>query len=144
MVAIPRRLPSPVVRLGTLLTALRGALVGGLVGVLALTLGAPDRPVLAADAAFLAGVEDVPLMPGLAEVEGAATVFDAPQGRIVETFAAGSVSADEVRSFYGQTLPQLGWTAASALEFRRAGERLSLEITPAAATTVVRFTLAPQ
>jgi hypothetical protein len=98
----------------------------------------------AAEAAFLSAVEDVPLMPGLVEVAGAATIFDAPQGRIVETFATGEVGADAIRSFYGQTLPQLGWTAAGATEFRREGERLTLEITPAEAATTVRFTLAPQ
>ena len=108
----------------------------------------------AADNAFLAGVEDLPLMPGLAEVAGAATVFDAPQGRIVESYAAGTVAAAEIRSFYGQTLPQLGWTAVDAgqsgpLEFRREGERLTIEIAPGqtapeAKATTVRFTLAPQ
>ena len=98
----------------------------------------------AADTAFVAGVEDLPLMPGLAEVNGAATVFDAPQGRIIESFASGAVSADDVRSFYGQTLPELGWVALGPTEFRREGERLTLEITPEASTTVVRFTLAPQ
>ena len=102
-----------------------------------------------AETAFVAGLEDLPLMPGLAEVAGTATVFDAPQGRIVETFAAGAVSADDIKAFYGQTLPQLGWTAsagsgAGPVEFRREGERLVLEITPGAKTTVVRFTLAPQ
>src|SRR3546814_8691143 len=72
------------------------------------------------------GVEDLPLMPGLAEIADAATVFDAPQGRIVESYAAGTVAAAEIRSFYAQTLPQLGWTAVDAgqagpLEFRREG-----------------------
>ena len=108
----------------------------------------------AAENAFLAGVEDLPLMPGLAEIADAATVFDAPQGRIVESYAAGTVAAAEIRSFYAQTLPQLGWTAVDAgqagpLEFRREGERLTLEITPGQTTsgakaTTVRFTLAPQ
>ncbi len=97
-----------------------------------------------ADGAFVGGVEDLPLMPGLTEVEGAATVFDAPQGRIVETFAAGAVTPQAIESFYAQTLPELGWTAAGAREFRREGEKLTLEITPAAEATTVRFTLAPQ
>ena len=83
-------------------------------------------------------------MPGLAEVQGAATVFDAPQGRIVETYAAGPVSADDVAAFYVQTFPQLGWTAAGRTEYRREGEKLTLEITPGADETTVRFTLAPQ
>ena len=113
--------------------------------VVALALAMPQLASdAAADTAFVAGVEDLPLMPGLAEISGAATVFDAPQGRIVESFASGAVSADAVRSFYGQTLPQLGWTAAGPTEFRREGERLTLEIKPAAGTTTVRFTLAPQ
>src|SRR3546814_2101394 len=69
------------------------------------------------------GVEDLPLMPGLAEIADAATVLDAPQGRIVESYAPGTVAAAEFRSFYAQSLPQLGWTAVDAgqagpLEFR--------------------------
>lgn len=101
-------------------------------------------PPAAADGGFVGGVEDLPLMPGLTEVNGAATVFDAPQGRIVETFASGTVAPDEVRAFYAQTLPQLGWTARSATEFQREGERLVLEINASSAATTVRFTLAPQ
>ncbi len=118
-----------------------------------LALALTPGPALAENA-FLAGVEDLPLMPGLAEVAGAATVFDAPQGRIVESYAAGTVMVAEIRSFYAQTLPQLGWIAVDAgqsgpLEFRREGERLTLEITPGQAAsgadaTTVRFTLAPQ
>lgn len=122
----------------------RGLLRAGLF-VLALT----PLAAAAAESTFLAGVEDLPLMPGLTEVAGAATVFDAPQGRIVESYASGTVAADDVSSFYAQTLPQLGWTAASPTEpgqtvFRREGERLTIEITPGAAATTVRFTLAPQ
>src|SRR3546814_2954347 len=91
------------------------------------------------------GVEDLPLMPGLAEIADAATVFDAPQGRIVESYAAGTVAAAEIRSFYAQTLPQLGWTAVDAgqagpLEFRREGERLTLEITPGQTTSGAKAT----
>ena len=66
------------------------------------------------------------------------------QPGIVETFAAGAVTPQAVESFYAQTLPQLGWTASGAREFRREGEKLTLEITPGADATTVRFTLAPQ
>lgn len=118
---------------------------GGLTAALfALALLLPAPRAAAQDGAFVAGVEDLPLMPGLTEVDGAATVFDAPQGRIVETFAAGAVEPQAIESFYAQTLPELGWVAAGAREFRREGEKLTLEITPGAAATTVRFTLAPQ
>ena len=126
------------------------------IAALALLLAGPAPAAIgwlaardAAETPIVAGLEDMPLLPGLAEVAGTATLLDAPQGRIVETFAAGAVSADDIKAFYGQTLPQLGWTAsagsgAGPVEFRREGERLVLEITPGAKTTVVRFTLAPQ
>ena len=126
------------------------------IAALALLLAGPAPAAIgwlaAGDAAatpVVARREALPQMPRHAEVAGTATVFDAPQGRIVETFAAGAVSADDIKAFYGQTLPQLGWTAsagsgAGPVEFRREGERLVLEITPGAKTTVVRFTLAPQ
>jgi len=92
-------------------------------------------PALAADG-FVPGVEDLPLMPGLSVLTGQDVVFDAPGGRVVEAWAAGQVSRQAVLSFYGSTLPQLGWTAAAPDLFRREGETLRLEF-PAAASRPV-------
>jgi hypothetical protein len=106
----------------------------------------------AAGNAFVAGVDDLPLMPGLTAVQGQDTVFDAPGGRIVESWAEGAVRREAVLSFYGSTLPQLGWVAAGPGQFRRDGEVLRLEfpsagpggIQPATAgTLMIRFYLSP-
>jgi hypothetical protein len=94
-------------------------------------------------AAFVEGTEDVPLMPGLAMVEGAGTVFDSPQGRIVEAYAKGNVARDAVLDFYGKTLPQLGWRPDGPGTFRREGESLRLEIYSEKDGTTVRFYLSP-
>ena len=75
----------------------------------------------AADA-FVTGTEDLPLMPGLAIVDGAGVVFDTPQGRIVEAYAKGTARRDAVLDFYAATLPQLGWQALSRTSYRREGE----------------------
>jgi hypothetical protein len=102
-------------------------------------------PVAAGAAdAFLAGTEDVPLMPGLAPVEGSSVVFDKPQGRIVEAQARGRTSRDKVRAFYAATLPQLGWNAAGADVWRREGELLRLEFNGRDGNLTVGFTLSPQ
>ena len=96
--------------------------------------------------AFVSGIEDLPLMPGLAEVEETGMVFDTPAGRIVEAFASGRVSRAQVVSFYAATLPQLGWSPADATRFRREGETLELHFpaTPGAAGQLtVRFALKP-
>jgi len=98
-------------------------------------------PVLAES--FVAGTEDVPLMPGLAPVAGSALAFDKPQGRIVEAQASGKVARAAVHQFYAATLPQLGWKPAGADAWRREGETLRLEFHGRDGDLTVGFTLSP-
>ena len=96
------------------------------------------------DPAFVAGVADLPLMPGLAEVPEAGVVFDKPSGRIVEAYAQGPVSRAAVTRFYLSTLPNLGWRAKAESVFRREGEELRLGFMGDDGALVVRFTLQPE
>ncbi|NIJ42149.1 hypothetical protein FHS78_002442 [Parvibaculum indicum] len=104
-----------------------------------------------ADDGFLSAVDDMPLMPGLAETGDGGIAFDKPTGRIVRAVATGDVSEKGVRAFYNGTLPQLGWEREKKLEligdlmvFRREGERLEIQIVPeGTAHTEVRFSIEP-
>lgn len=104
----------------------------------------------AADDAFVSGFPDLPLMRGLTPVEGQEVVFDKPGGRILQAVASGPVAAGEVRAFYAQTLPQLGWRPAGADRFARDGEILVIEYIGegsaggSAEPSTVRFALNPQ
>jgi len=109
--------------------------------VIALILLCPALAVAAG--AFLAEIEDVPLAPGLTEPAGSGIVFDSPSGRIVEATAAGEVSADKIRTFYTETLPQLGWEAVGDLQYRRDNETLKIALTQKGKALTVRFTLTP-
>ncbi|MGH6930992.1 MAG: hypothetical protein ACREEE_01010 [Dongiaceae bacterium] len=101
--------------------------------------------VLAEDQdSFIAGVEDLPLMPGLREIPAAGTVFDSAGGRIVEAYAVGDVDEDAVMAFYKDSLPQLGWTIVDQTMFRRSGEILKLEFARAATELTVHFSLSPE
>ncbi len=93
---------------------------------------------------FVAGTEDVPLMPGLAPVAGSALTFDKPQGRIVEAQASGPLARDAVQRFYAATLPQLGWKPAGADAWRREGEMLRLDFHGSDGALTVGFTLSPR
>ena len=93
--------------------------------------------------AFLNEYEDLPLAPGLSEGPGG-MLFDAPNGRIVEAQASGDVSAQQVLSFYAQTLPQLGWDKQSDNLFRRDNELLRIDVDGSRRPTVVRFSVVPQ
>ena len=100
-----------------------------------------------AENAFVDGIDDLPLMPGLAAVADQSLVFDKPDGRIVQAVATGRVRAAAVRSFYADTAPQLGWKPAGEGRYTRDGESLRIELTdpraPGGALTV-RFIVNPQ
>jgi len=93
---------------------------------------------------FVAGTEDVPLMPGLADVAGTSVVFDKPEGRIVEAQAHGALVRAKVHEFYAATLPQLGWRAAGEDRWQREGEALRIEYRGRDGDLTVGFTLSPQ
>ena len=49
-----------------------------------------------------------------------------------------------VRRFYAKTLPQLGWAKKSQKEFRREGEKLTIDFKGKDGALTVRFTLSPK
>ncbi len=97
----------------------------------------------AAQDAFFLTVSDLPLMPGLEEAPESALVFDNPGGRLVEVSASGAIPRDSILSFYGETLPQLGWVAVQEGWFEREGEVLRLVVTGGAGAMVVTFSISP-
>lgn len=120
---------------------LAAVLAVALAAVCGVGAGAQDAGI-----AFVSGIEDLPLMPGLAEVDETAMVFDTPGGRIIEALTSGPVSRDQVVRFYAATLPQLGWSADGETLFRREGETLELHFSDppvVAGQLAVRFALAP-
>lgn len=116
--------------------------------ILAATLAALflAGPVTAAGDGFVAGIDDLPLMPGLHAVAGEDLKFDKPGGRFVEASARGAVTPKAVSAFYARTLPQLGWRSTGADRFQREDETLQIDFpgaVPGEGVTV-RFTLAPR
>jgi len=129
--ALPFRLPA-------------AALFAGL-----LCLGAVVVPVVApagaqTAGAYVEGIPDLPLMPGLTALPDSGLVFDKPGGRIVEAFAEGSMTPQSVIEFYAETLPQLGWQREKTGAYLREGERLSLDLSEDTQGITVHFRLFPQ
>lgn len=94
---------------------------------------------------FVAGTEDLPLMPGLRPLPNSAIVFDKPEGRIVEARAEGSTTREKVEAFYTASLPPLGWKPAGRDVWLRDAERLRLDFAAAARGQLgVGFTLSPR
>jgi hypothetical protein len=102
-----------------------------------------DAAAKAAGGAFLAEMEDLPLAPGLTENSGG-LLFDSPSGRIVDAAASGDITPEQLRSFYAQTLPQLGWEAVGDLAFRRDKEVLQIVLDADKQPLTAHFHLAPR
>lgn len=94
-------------------------------------------------ATYVDGIEDLPLMPGLSQDAGQATVFDQADGRIVESAATATSPAQAIRGFYADSLPQLGWTSAGTDRWTRDGEVLTLDLQSSKTGTRVLFRLSP-
>jgi hypothetical protein len=77
---------------------------------------------------YLSAIADLPLPDGLAEQADKSTVFDAPLGRIITAYASGTVDADDVRDFYDDALPPLGWEKTGEGSFRRKAEVLKIDV----------------
>ena len=115
------------------------ALLGLLIPALSAGQAATQEP-----GRYFTEVPDLPLMPGMAEMPDAGVSFDKPEGRIVEVYAQGEGTADEVLRFYQRALPQLGWEAAGPKRFRREGEVLDLEVETAGNFVTLRCALHPE
>lgn len=94
-------------------------------------------------AAYVPGLEDVPLMRGLIPAGGNDVSFDSPQGRIVIVNTAGAVERAQVLTFYADSMTQLGWDRIGDSAFRREGELLRLEFGQRGDLLTVRFALSP-
>lgn len=93
---------------------------------------------------FFEALYDVPVMPGLEELHDQALLFDKPDGRIASVMAASrQLSAAQISSFYGETLPQMGWEKTAENQYVRGGDRLSFDIVKKPPLTIVHFTLEP-
>ncbi len=93
--------------------------------------------------AYVAGIEDLPLMAGLAPTKANDLNFDSPQGRIVIVNTSGAVDRHAVETFYATSLGPLGWDRIGDAAFRRQGELLRLEFGQQGPQLTVRFTLSP-
>ncbi|HEX9809719.1 MAG TPA: hypothetical protein VGC25_08955 [Alphaproteobacteria bacterium] len=130
------------------MTSRRRAIVGAVaVLLLGLALGPPAPPRAHADG-FLAALDDVPLMPGLAERVEDGVSFEAATGRIVEAVAQGRrgprLDRARVVAFYGEVLPGLGWRRTGETRFVREGEVLVLAVDETPGRVLVRFALRPR
>ena len=97
----------------------------------------------AAEDGFVAGITDLPLIPGLHVVDEATVVFEKPGGRLVHAIAKGDRTEEAFWRFYEETLPQLGWRTVKRGKFVRDKENLHIDVEKNESQLIARFAIAP-
>ncbi|MCI5059785.1 MAG: hypothetical protein MRY79_01800 [Alphaproteobacteria bacterium] len=101
---------------------------------------------------FFEALYDVPVMSGLEELREQQSIFDTPEGRIVQVSAVSGVKSERVFDFYGQTLPQMGWkliknanisSQKREQRYQREGEILQIFTEKSNSSGIVHFYLYP-
>ena len=86
---------------------------------------------------------DVPIMQSWQIEPELGFAFDSPNGRIVMIFASTLAGEDDIMSFYGQTLAQLGWTGGAG-NWVRDAEKLVIGKVRTARGALWRLMLQPR
>lgn len=82
-------------------------------------------------ASFIEGLEDVPVLSGMKQVQKDTISFGNEESRLVEAYlTSNKIGFKKVEIFYKQTLPQMGWIYQgrrdNTLVFEREGEVLEI------------------
>ncbi len=82
-------------------------------------------------AAFVEGLEDIPLPTGVVQIENGSLSFGNEEIRLFEAyFSAEKQNFNDIVKFYKETLPQMGWLKknknGSKIYFERDGESLEI------------------
>ena len=87
--------------------------------------------IFSARAAFVEGLEDIPLPDGLNQIENGNLNFGNEEIRLIEAYLSSqTLLFEQVADFYKQTLPQMGWQIKKQFKrkilFEREGETLEI------------------
>lgn len=92
---------------------------------------------------FVQGSEDIPLLLGMEKISDGALGFDSAAGSIISSSYSTDLTKNQIKDFYLQTLPQMGWTitrnAEDVIDSKRDKEKLEIEFATEEKAQVVRF-----
>jgi len=95
---------------------------------------------------FVQGSEDIPLLEGMTKIFDEGLGFDSANGSIMSSTYKTNNSAESIKKFYQQTLPQMGWkiskgknAEAQKVKFKRENEQLEIEFTTQNGKNLVKF-----
>lgn len=93
---------------------------------------------------YVPGTEDLPVYNGFQPIDAKNIVYDSASGRIIDaSYFRRDIGVEEVRGYYTETLPQLGWRKKKSSEYTRDGESLKVNVTEKKGVVLLKFVIRP-
>lgn len=93
---------------------------------------------------YVNGVDELPVPNGFVEKESSNSSFDTVSGRIVDVVYEGKGSLDNIKKYYEDTLPELGWKKQTLNLYKREEETLQLKMERNGGNTILlNFVIRP-
>lgn len=94
---------------------------------------------------YSADISDLPVFEGLTVKDDLNTVFDSPEGRVVDVYMEGAAkNAAAASTFYASILPELGWKQQGATLYERGDEQLTLQTEEKSGIVTLKFSIRPK
>lgn len=90
---------------------------------------------------FVDGIQDVPLHQNMIIKENSLIMFDTNQGNLVEVEIKGDQKISNLKNFYNEVLPNLGWQMLKKNKFKRDQNFLEIQYYIEKKKTIVKFKL---
>lgn len=93
---------------------------------------------------YVPGTEDLPVYSGFQAIDSKNVVYDSESGRIVDaSYFQRDITIQDVRDFYAETLPQLGWHKNKSAQYVRDGEILKVSVSEKKGVVFLKFNIRP-
>lgn len=98
-----------------------------------------------AEQRYVNGIEDLPVPEGFVEQKDHTLIYDTLSGQVIEALYEGQSTLKDIKNYYADTLPELGWKKVAMSLYEREDEQLQLKLSREDGNRVaISFTLRPK
>lgn len=93
---------------------------------------------------FVNGIEELPVITNMENMSESLIFFDTNKGRFVQSKIIGDQNIDQIKDFYDNILPNLGWEKIDKNKFIRKSELMEIKYYKYNKDSIAEFNIKPK
>ena len=93
---------------------------------------------------FVNGIEELPVIKNMQNMPESLIYFDTNKGRFVQSKIVGNQSISQIKDFYENILPNLGWEKIDKNKFSRKSELMEIRYYKYNKDSIAEFNIKPK